>query len=102
MPRRRLPLRILVTDTARFIDSFGFQWQVIELRPSTPHVGLADRWQPGWLYFCSRGSTLVLREYPRDWSDLEWQELDALRRRAKVLSSDVTRVARASEGALAP
>jgi hypothetical protein len=81
-----------VSQTSRFLDAFGFQWQVSELTPATPSSQRADRWRPGWLYFCSRGSTLVLRDYPPDWQDLEWHELDTLRLRAEVLSSDVTRM----------
>lgn len=68
----------------RFLDAFGFAWHVTEL-PST----LADL--PGTLYFFSRGNTLRLRDYPAQWEDMSWRELEALRARAEVLSSDVTR-----------
>ena len=68
----------------RFLDAFGFAWHVTEL-PSK----LADL--PGSLYFFARGNTLRLREYPTHWEDMSWRELEALRTRAEVLSSDLTR-----------
>jgi hypothetical protein len=68
----------------RFLDAFGFAWHVTEL-PSR----LADL--PGNLYFFSRGNTLRLRDYPAQWEAMSWRELEALRIRAEVLSSDVTR-----------
>ena len=82
-----------MSHTSRFIDSFGFLWQVMEV-PATDTRGtpvdLAD--MSGTLYFCSRGCTMVLREYPADWQALDWAALDRLRLRAAVLSSDVTRL----------
>jgi hypothetical protein len=39
---------------------------------------------------------MVLRRYPADWQGLDWHELDALRMRAEVLSSDITRSPRAT------
>ncbi|MBC7897861.1 MAG: hypothetical protein H7066_20745 [Cytophagaceae bacterium] len=69
----------------RFLDAFGFAWHVTEL----PSNGVADL--PGNLYFFSRGNTLRLRDYPAHWDDLSWRELESLRVRADVLSSDVTR-----------
>ena len=92
----------LVSHTARFLDAAGFQWEVMELVAGRPSGRLADRWQPGWLYFCSRGCTMVLRDYPRDWQDMEWHELDGLRRQADVLSADVTRSAVARAGNSGP
>jgi len=91
-----------VSQTGRFIDSFGFLWQVVEVAPTNAQRearALAD--VPGWLYFCSRGCTMVLRRYPADWQRLDWHELDALRMRAEVLSSDITRSPRATPGGTA-
>jgi hypothetical protein len=82
-----------VSQTNRFIDSFGFLWQIMEVPPSDARgksVELAD--VSGWLYFFSRGSTMVLRDYPADWRDLDWVGLERLRTRATVWSNDVTRV----------
>jgi hypothetical protein len=82
-----------VSQTSRFIDSFGFLWQIMEV-PRTDARGMpvevADL--SGWLYFFSRGCTMVLREYPADWNDLEWVGLEKLRMRATVMSDDVTRL----------
>lgn len=80
-------------DARRFIDRYGFSWQVCELWSAVPAAGpgvLADvaPASRGWLYFFSRGTTLVLREYPEGWDELGWQELEALRERARVLGSD--------------
>ena len=77
------PLRPQVS-VIRFLDAFGFAWHVTEL-PSK----LADL--PGNLSYFSRGNTLRLRDYPAQWEDMTWRELEALRARAEVLSSDVTR-----------
>lgn len=86
-------------EARRFTDRLGFAWQVCELvrelssPPQTPGaVQRADAPLPdeGWLYFFSRGTTLVLRDYPRDWSECSWRELEALRERARVLGSDTT------------
>jgi hypothetical protein len=75
-------------DALRFIDSRGFAWQVSE-------VPLADgRAGQGWLYFFSRGSTRVLRDYPSNWGGLSWKEIETLRDRGAELSSDVTRAVR--------
>jgi len=72
----------------RFIDSTGFAWQVCEVAAGDPRP-LADRpTPPAWLYFFSRGTTLVLRDFPREWEALSWRELEGLRRRADVLGSD--------------
>lgn len=85
-------------EARRFTDRFGFAWQVCELVRELPTAHLsggvlrADAAPPhdGWLYFFSRGTTLVLRDYPRDWSECSWRELEALRERARVLGSDTT------------
>lgn len=80
-------------DARRFIDRYGFSWQVCELWSEVPAAGgdvLADvsPVSRGWLYFFSRGTTLVLHEYPAGWDELGWQELELLRERASVLGSD--------------
>lgn len=86
-------------EARRFTDRFGFAWQVCELvselnspPPSRGAVLRADDAPPddGWLYFFSRGTTLVLRDYPRAWWECSWRELEALRERARVLGSDTT------------
>jgi hypothetical protein len=68
----------------RFLDGNGYVWHVTELSPGDA----ADA--RGCLYFFSRGCTLRLRAYPADWEGLGWRELDVLRYRAEVLSSDAT------------
>ena len=82
-------------DARRFIDRFGFQWQVCELWSSAPAeqpVELADMppRSDGWLYFFSRGTTLVFREYPEGWADLSWVDFERWRESARVLGSDTT------------
>lgn len=73
----------------RFIDSTGFSWQVWEIASRARSTTLAGHVpSPGWLYFFSRGTTLVLRRFPRDWEALSWGELEELRRDAEVLGSD--------------
>ena len=85
----------------RFIDRVGFSWQVCELgAPLAAPTSLAAPafdaggrepgagTTPGWLYFLSRGTTLVLRDYPSTWDELSWRELEALRERAVLLGSD--------------
>ena len=82
-----------MSQTSRFIDSFGFLWQIMEVPPTDARgvpVEVADL--SGWLYFFSRGCTMVLRQYPADWSDLDWVGLEKLRMRAMVMSDDVTRL----------
>lgn len=79
-------------DVRRFIDRVGFSWQVCELSASR-HDPLAatasdGAGAPGALYFLSRGTTLVLRDYPPTWTELTWRELEALRERAALLGSD--------------
>lgn len=77
----------------RFIDRVGFSWQVCELSSAHhdhPSAGppASDAEPPGALYFLSRGTTLVLRDYPPAWAELTWRELEALRERAALLGSD--------------
>lgn len=77
----------------RFIDAYGFSWQVWELSAREARPGQTVDRRPdgrGWLYFFSRGTTLVLRDYVREWASLSWEELDALRVQAQVLGSDTT------------
>lgn len=79
-------------DARRFTDRFGFTWQVCELwsaaaAPRT-YVGDAPAASRGWLYFFSRGTTLVLHEYPAGWDELTWRELEQLLGQARVLGSD--------------
>jgi hypothetical protein len=82
-----------VSAARRFIDAYGFSWQVWELSAaegrSDQTVGRRSEGR-GWLYFFSRGTTLVLRDYVREWASLSWEELDALRLQAQVLGSDTT------------
>lgn len=96
-----------MSDARRFIDRYGFSWQVCELWSPVDRNAtrtLADEASPvgdGWLYFFSRGTTLVLRDYPPDWDELGWAELERLLARAEVLGSDTkTRLARAPEATL--
>lgn len=76
----------------RFIDRVGFSWQVCELgsaghaAPAAPTSSLDAS---GGLYFLSRGTTLVLRDYPLAWAELSWRELEALRERAALLGSEM-------------
>jgi hypothetical protein len=81
-----------VSGSRRFIDGYGFSWQAWELASfdgRAPEASRADAAPPhGWLYFFSRGTTLVLTEYPADWTAMSWGELDTLRCRARVLGSD--------------
>lgn len=83
----------------RFIDRVGFSWQVCELSSVVhadpqPDTASSGGRASGGLYFLSRGTTLVLRDYPPAWADLTWRELEALRERAALLGSDTpTRLA---------
>lgn len=68
----------------RFIDSFGFEWQAYEVavpRPA-PH---SDR---RVLYFFSRGSTRALEDFPRQWENLSWAELEDLCAQGRAIHSD--------------
>lgn len=88
-----------MSDARRFIDRYGFSWQVCEVgsavgrtashREVTPVLADAPPAESdGWLYFFSRGTTLVLRDYPAAWEELGWQEMARLLERARVLGSD--------------
>lgn len=84
-------------ESRRFMDAYGFAWQVCEIGPAgyrladvPADVGgpRAEASSRGLLYFFSRGTTLTLRDYPANWDELSWTELDVLRGRAEVLGSD--------------
>ena len=80
-------------EARRFTDRFGFAWQVCEWvapRPGVVPRADAPAAGEGWLYFFSRGTTLVLRDYPLAWAEFSWSELEGLRERARVLGSDTT------------
>ena len=81
-----------MSHTSRFIDPSGFLWQVMEVGASEALAAPIDRSNTPALYFCSRGCTMVLREFPADWLSMDWAGLERLRLRATVLSSDVTRL----------
>ena len=76
----------------RFSDSFGFQWQVCEVVPrkrreaDAPGIVASDG--RGSLYFFSRQTTRVLREYPPGWDLLTWSELEDLCARAQLMGVD--------------
>ena len=77
----------------RFLDSFGFRWQVVEIGDQTgPRASVGDAnvesGGSGRLYFISRGRTRVLRTYPAQWSQLAWAELEDLCAHAATLGAD--------------
>lgn len=98
----------------RYVDSSGWTWEVCELgamppQPpptvrreatlSTPRHEMADRSPPpapapatvngdGTLYFMSRRGTRKLRGYPRVWSSLTRQQLEALCDRAVAIGTE--------------
>lgn len=85
----------------RFTDRYGFSWQVCELPHAREEMSpaLAARADPpadapardaGELYFFARGTTLVLRDYPREWSEMTPRELEQLRGGARILGIDAT------------
>jgi hypothetical protein len=81
----------------KFVDSFGFSWQVWEIAPEVPPAASADH-APGWLYFFSRGTTRRLHAYPSDWFGRNWADLEDLCGSAEVLGAErVTRLVRRSE-----
>lgn len=80
-----------MSGARRFVDAYGFSWQVWELSANEGRADLTVDGRTGgqgWLYFFSRGTTLVLRDYSPEWTSLSWEELDALRGQAQVLGSD--------------
>jgi len=73
----------------KFVDSFGFAWQVWEIVPEAAATGrVAVDATPGWLYFFSRGTTRRLRSYPVDWYSQNWVDLEDLCSRAEVLGAE--------------
>jgi hypothetical protein len=82
-----------VQQARRFVDSFGFHWDVVEIDgeqgPGNVAGDLMARpGTQGWLYFMSRGWTRVIRNYPADWRNLDWVELEDLCADALALSDD--------------
>lgn len=81
----------------KFVDSFGFSWQVWEIVPD-PAAGSPEAPSPadtGWLYFFSRGTTRRLVTYPSDWSARSWSDLEDLCMHAEVLGAErLTRLVR--------
>lgn len=89
------------------MDSYGFQWTVSEIERDHPRESrgsLADTRivERGWLYFFSRGCTLVLTRYPDDWNSASWEDLELLCRKAIVLGQDVHSIAGTSPRPPAP
>jgi len=81
-----------VDQSLRFLDSFGFHWQVVEIaREEATQLTMlhSDDANPrGWLYFISRGWTRVIRDYPAEWPGLGWAELEDLCAAAVPLGGD--------------
>lgn len=73
--------------TRRFVDSFGFSWQALEIAREAP-AREAQSSVDNWLYFLSRGTTRRLRSYPREWVALSWGDLEDLCTRAEVIGTD--------------
>lgn len=95
----------------RYVDSSGWTWEVCELDDKPPHAPpaarretgafasrheLADRASKtastsadggGTLYFISRRGTRKLNGYPRVWSSLPRQQLEALCDRAVAIGT---------------
>ncbi len=65
----------------RFIDSFGFEWQAYEVAVPRP----APQNDRRVLYFFSRGATRALEDFPRDWENLSWAELEDLCAAARAM-----------------
>lgn len=70
----------------RFVDSFGFSWQVFEI--ARDQVSNAHSTATNWLYFLSRGATRRLRAYPSEWAAMGWDGLEDLCTRAEVVGTD--------------
>ncbi len=78
-------------QTRRFLDSFGFHWQVVEIEdPSaeTDPASESENTPRGWLYFIARGWTRVIRDYPAEWGRLGWAELEDLCASAAPVGGD--------------
>jgi hypothetical protein len=78
------PSEVHVPSSCRFIDSFGFEWQAHEVAA----VRSAPTRESHVLYFFSRGATRVLREYPADWAQLSWVELEDLCAQGRAVHRD--------------
>jgi hypothetical protein len=71
----------------RFVDSFGFSWQALEIALDAP-ISDSRATVDNWLYFLSRGTTRRLRSYPRDWASMNWTDLEDLCTHAEVVGAD--------------
>jgi len=95
----------------RYVDSSGWTWEVCELDDKPPHAppnarrdkgafasrheladvapkgGVASPDGDGTLYFISRRGTRKLNGYPRVWSSLTRQQLEALCDRAVAIGT---------------
>jgi hypothetical protein len=80
-----------MVGAGRFIDSYGFGWSVAELPEQARPRAQSRSDSAGSLYFFSGVSTYVLREYPGQWQELSWPELESLLARSACLKRDVTR-----------
>lgn len=74
-----------VSPFCRFIDSFGFEWQAYEVATVRPMSQPPER---KVLYFFSRGATRVLSEYPPDWPQLSWADLEDLCAQGRMMHRD--------------
>ena len=75
-----------MASSRQFVDSFGFSWQAVEIVRET--ASIEGPKSDSWLYFLSRGTTRRARSYPRDWSTLNWTDLEDLCTRAEVVGTD--------------
>jgi hypothetical protein len=73
-----------VSSSCRFIDSFGFEWQAHEV--AVPKQ--ARERERKVLYFFSRGATRVLSEFPTDWAQLSWADLEDLCAQGRAVHRD--------------
>ena len=69
----------------RFIDSFGFEWQAYEVATARP---MSRQQEKRVLYFFSRGATRVLSDYPSDWPQLSWVDLEDLCAQGRTVHRD--------------
>ncbi|MGH7712061.1 MAG: hypothetical protein ACREOG_12295 [Gemmatimonadaceae bacterium] len=75
-----------MSSSCRFIDSFGFEWQAHEV--AVPKPAPAAQREKKVLYFFSRGATRVLNDYPRNWAQLSWVELEDLCAQGRAVHRD--------------
>jgi len=68
-----LPSEVYVSSFCRFIDSFGFEWQAHEV--AVPKQAQQEK---KVLYFFSRGEARVLNDFPHNWAERSWTELEDL------------------------